>query len=194
MFWLWYLVFLLAYLVFWLPYLVFGIVMLYLLHLVFRLWCPFRVLCLKRYASLKKVHRRRWWRWWQIWGMSECLSLITAYGTNNDIMMRRYNVTLLHQQYVSRVADEVWQTSIVFTRKQPEIFTNIQILTRKQPREIFEIFSRGSKYCDFCQLLPFQCILVMCTFDLLWNLWKEEHRGGVAPKEWTPCSRRTAEL
>ena len=67
-------------------------------------------------------------------------------------MMRRYNVTLLHQQYVSRVADEVWQTSIVFTRKQPEIFTNIQILTRKQPREIFEIFSRGSKYCDFSSI------------------------------------------
>ena len=33
------------------------------LHLVFRIWCPFRALCLKRYAGLKKVHHRRWWRW-----------------------------------------------------------------------------------------------------------------------------------
>ena len=30
---------------------------------VFRIWCPFRVLCLKRYAGLRKVHHRRWWRW-----------------------------------------------------------------------------------------------------------------------------------
>ena len=30
-------------------------------------------------------------------------------------------------------------------------------------------------------------------FDLLWNLWKAEHPGDVVPKEWTPCSRRTAE-
>ena len=60
------------------------------------------------------------------------------------------NVTLLHQQYVSLVADEVWQTSIVFTRKQPQ-------------GNIFTILLSTLGYfwhCCFCQSLPYKVCLI----------------------------------
>ena len=47
----------------------FGVLGVFILWINFPKSSPFRVLCGKRYADLKKVHHRRLWRLWQLWGM-----------------------------------------------------------------------------------------------------------------------------
>ena len=75
-----YLMFCFAYLVFWLAYLVFGglfgvhyiffaVIGVFILWINFPKSSPFCVHCGKRYAGLKKVHHRRWWRWWLLSGV-----------------------------------------------------------------------------------------------------------------------------
>ena len=79
---------------------------------VFNLWInfpkssPFRVLCGKRYAGLKKVHHPRLWGLWQLSGMSKCfdklmqshtgciclifLHGVFLYDPSNNPLERRY--------------------------------------------------------------------------------------------------------
>ena len=81
---------------------------------------------------------------------------------------------------------DIFWTAIVFTN------LSAQVIYFKTSSQWYFFFKRW-QYSFYVFVTHHDLCTLYYSF-FLWNLWTGEHQGDVAPKEWTPCSRRTAEL